>query len=181
MVMSELIPVLSKNDIEEMVISVGQRISSDYHGRELVIIGVLKGAFIFASDLIRHITVPVKVDFIRISSYGSDTASSGNIRLLKEIDIDIKDKDVLIIEDIVDTGLSLAFIINYLKSLGSKTLKVCTLLDKRERRKANVKIDYVCHVAEKGFIVGYGLDYAEDYRNLPDIYQLNLKPNEVVL
>ncbi len=181
MVMPELIPVLKKNDIEKMIRDVGQIISSDYQGCELILIGVLKGAFIFTSDLIRHITVPLKIDFIRVSSYGCETASSENIILAKEIEIDIKNKDVLIVEDIVDTGLSLAYIINYLKSFGSKTLKVCTLLDKQERRKANVKVNYACHVVEKGFLVGYGLDYAEKYRNLPDIYQLNLKPNEVVL
>ncbi|MCP4344415.1 MAG: hypoxanthine phosphoribosyltransferase [Desulfobacterales bacterium] len=172
--MPELIPVLKKNDIEKMVADAGQIISSDYRGCELIIIGVLKGAFIFTSDLIRHITVPLKVDFIRVSSYGCETASSENIKLAKKIETDIKNKDVLIVEDIVDTGLSLAYIINYLKSFGPKTLKVCALLDKWERRKANVRADYACHAVEKGFLVGYGLDYAEHYRNLPDIYQLNL-------
>ena len=170
--MPKLIPVLKKNDIENMVAQVAQRISYDYQDHELVLIGVLKGAVVFLSDLMRHLSISVQVDFIRVSSYGSDTSSSGNIRLTKAIEIDIKNKDVLVIEDIVDTGLTLTHIFDYLKSLNPKTVKVCTLLDKHERREENIKIDYCCHVVEKGFLVGYGLDYDENYRDLPEIYHL---------
>ena len=172
--MPELIPVLKKDDIEHLVVQVASRISSDYQERELVLIGVLKGAYVFLSDLARQMSIPAQVDFIGISSYGADTSSSGKIRLTKDIDIDIKNKDVLIIEDIVDTGLTLSYIVEYLKSFSPKTIKVCALIDKRERRKSKVKIDYACHLTDEGFLVGYGLDYSEDYRNLPDIYHLKL-------
>lgn len=172
--MPELIPVLKKDDIEHMVVQVASRISSDYQERELVLIGVLKGAYVFLSDLARQMSIPAQVDFIGISSYGADTSSSGKIRLTKDIDIDIKNKDVLIIEDIVDTGLTLSYIVEYLESFSPKTIKVCALIDKRERRKSKVKIDYACHLTDEGFLVGYGLDYSEDYRNLPDIYHLKL-------
>ena len=172
--MPELIPVLKKDDIEHMVVQVASRISSDYQERELVLIGVLKGAYVFLSDLARQMSIPAQVDFIGISSYGADTSSSGKIRLTKDIDINIKNKDVLIIEDIVDTGLTLSYIVEYLESFSPKTIKVCALIDKRERRKSKVKIDYACHLTDEGFLVGYGLDYSEDYRNLPDIYHLKL-------
>ena len=170
--MPELIPVLNKNDIDNMVARVARKISSDYQDRELILIGILKGAFVFLSDLVRHLTIPVKVDFIRVCSYGSDVSSSGNIRLTKEIEIDVNNKDVLLVEDIVDTGLTLSFIIDYLKTFNPKTVKICALIDKHERRDTNIKIDYTCHKVAEGFLVGYGLDYNEDYRNLAGIYHL---------
>jgi hypoxanthine phosphoribosyltransferase len=172
--MPELIPILNKNDIDNMVARVARKISSDYQDRELILIGILKGAFVFLSDLVRHLTIPVKLDFIRVCSYGSEVSSSGNIRLTKEIEIDVTNKDVLLVEDIVDTGLTLSYILDYLKAFGPKTVKICTLLDKHERRNANIKIDYACHKVDKGFLVGYGLDYNENYRNLAGIYHLKL-------
>jgi hypoxanthine phosphoribosyltransferase len=172
--MPELIPVLKKSEINNMVAQVARRISSDYQDHELILIGVLKGAFVFLSDLMLNLSIPVQVDFIRVASYGSDTSSSGRINLTKAVEIDVKNKDVLVVEDIVDTGLTLSYIIDYLKSFKPKTVKVCTLLDKRQRRQANVKIDYACHIVTEGFLVGYGLDYDEDYRNLPEIYHLQL-------
>ena len=172
--MPELIPVLKKSDINSMVAQVARRISSDYQDHELILIGVLKGAFVFLSDLMLNLSIPVQVDFIRVASYGSDTSSSGRINLTKAVEIDVKNKDVLVVEDIVDTGLTLSYIIDYLKSFKPKTVKVCTLLDKRQRRQANVKIDYACHIVTEGFLVGYGLDYDEDYRDLPEIYHLQL-------
>lgn len=172
--MPELIPVLKKSEINNMVAQVARRISSDYQDHELILIGVLKGAFVFLSDLMLNLSIPVQVDFIRVASYGSDTSSSGRINLTKAVEIDLKNKDVLVVEDIVDTGLTLSYIIDYLKSFKPKTVKVCTLLDKRQRRQANVKIDYACHIVTEGFLVGYGLDYDEDYRNLPEIYHLQL-------
>jgi len=172
--MPELIPVLKKNDINNMVAQVARRISSDYQDHELILIGVLKGAFVFLSDLMLNLSIPVQVDFVRVASYGSDTSSSGRINLTKAIEIDVKNKDVLVVEDIVDTGLTLSYIIDYLKSFNPKTVKVCALLDKRQRRQANVKIDYACHIVTEGFLVGYGLDYDEDYRDLPEIYHLQL-------
>jgi len=172
--MSELVPVLTKNVIDEKVAEVALKISNDYKGRDLVLVGILKGAFVFMSDLMRCLSVPVKLDFVCTSSYGDGTTTSGSVKLTKEIGIDIKGKEVLIIEDIVDTGLTLMFLIDYLKSFSPASVKVCALIDKRERRKAEIKIDYSCHVVEEGFLVGYGLDYAEDFRNLPEIYHLKL-------
>jgi len=155
--MPELLSFLKKDDIDKMVAAVAHRISADYRDRELVLIGVLKGAFIFLSDLARHLTIPVTIDFIRFSSYGSATSSSGTIRLLKEIELDIKNKDVLVVEDIVDTGLTLEYIVTYLKSFGSASVRVCASLDKKERRRTDVPIDYACCTVKQGFLVGYGL------------------------
>ena len=157
-----------------MVDDIARKISSDYQGCELVLVGVLKGAFHFLSDLARQLTVPVQIDFVRVASYGAGTASSGRIRLTKDIEIDIRDRHVLIVEDIVDTGLTLTYLINHLQSFGPRSVKVCTLLDKQERRQAQVGVDYAGHTLEKGFLVGYGLDYAENYRDLPEIYHLKL-------
>jgi len=140
--MPELIPVLNKNDIDKMVARVARKISSDYQDQELILIGILKGAFVFLSDLVRHLTIPVKLDFIRVCSYGSSDSSSGNIRLTKEIEIDVNNKNVLLVEDIVDTGLTLSYLIDYLKTFNPKTVKICALLDKHERRSENIKIDY---------------------------------------
>lgn len=172
--MPELIPVLTKEQIEKLVDDMARKISDDYKHQDLVLIGVLKGAFIFLSDLCRHLTIPVKVDFVQASSYGSGTSSSGNIKLNKDIDIVIKGKDVLVVEDIVDTGLTLSYLIEYIKGFGAKTVKLCTLIDKRERRKTDIRVDYACHVVDTGFLVGYGLDYAEKYRELPGIFHLKL-------
>jgi hypoxanthine phosphoribosyltransferase len=172
--MSEFIPVLTKEDIESQIRHVASVISDDYRDRDLILIGILKGAFIFLSDLVRQLSIPVKVDFICASSYGHATASSGRIKLSKDVDIDIKNKDVLIVEDIVDTGLTLSFLVDYLKSSGAASVRICALIDKRERRETDVTVDYVCHTVDKGFLVGYGLDYAEFYRNLPEVYHLKL-------
>ncbi|OQY11164.1 MAG: hypoxanthine phosphoribosyltransferase [Desulfobacteraceae bacterium 4572_187] len=172
--MPEFIPVLKKDDIGKMVDAVARKISSDYKDKELILIGVLKGSFVFLSDLIRNLSIPVKIDFVGVSSYSDKTSSSGKIQLTKSIEIDIKNKNVLVVEDIVDSGLTLAWLIDYLMSFEPKTVNICTLLDKRERRETQIQIDYTCHVVQEGFLVGYGLDYAEDYRNLPEIYHLKL-------
>jgi len=172
--MPELIPVLNKNDIEKMVVRVARKISSDYQDQELVLIGILNGAFVFLSDLVRHLTIPVKLDFIRVSSYGASDSSSGNIRLTKEIEIDVNNKHVLLVEDIVDTGLTLSYLIDYLNTFNPKTVKICALINKHERRTANIKVHYACHEVAEGFLVGYGLDYNENYRHLAGIYHLKL-------
>ena len=172
--MAELIPVLNREDIERSVAKIADRISADYQGRDLVLVGVLKGAFVFLSDLIRHLTIPVKVDFVRTASYGNGTASSGTVRLTKPLEIDIAGKDVLVVEDIVDTGITLAWLMGHLQGLGPSSVRVCTLIDKKERRKADVSVDYACNAVDKGFLVGYGLDYAEDYRYLPAVYHLKM-------
>jgi hypoxanthine phosphoribosyltransferase len=172
--MPEFIPVLSRKEIEKRIVDVAERISADYAGCDLVLIGVLKGAFVFLSDLIRHLAIPLKIDFVRIASYGSATSSSGAIRLTKELELDIKKKDVLIVEDIVDTGLTVRWLLDYFQNFEPRSMRVCTLIDKLERRKADVVVDYSCHVVQQGFLVGYGLDYAESYRNLPEIFHLKL-------
>jgi len=172
--MPEFIPVLKKDEINKLVIDVARKISSDYMDRELVLIGVLKGAFVFLSDLIRNLTIPVKIDFVGISSYGNETSSSGKIQITKSIEVNIKNKNVLVVEDIIDSGLTSAWLVDYLKSFQPETVNVCTLIDKRERRETQAQIDYTCHVVKEGFLIGYGLDYAEDYRNLPEIYHLKL-------
>ena len=170
--MPDLVPVLRKDEIQRIVGEMGQKISSDYQGRELILIGILNGAFIFLSDLIRQLTIPVKVDFIRAASYGSGTSTSGKIQLTKEIEIDIKGKDVIMVEDIVDTGLTLNYILEHVKSFGPRSVRVCALLDKIERRQSGIAVDYAGYQVPKGFLVGYGLDYAEEYRHLPAIYHL---------
>ena len=168
----EMIPLLSRAEIAKKVKILAQRISEDYAGKELIAIGVLKGAFIFLADLIRELTIPVKVDFVRLASYGSNTTSSGAIRITKETELDIKDRDVLIVEDIVDSGLTIAFLINYLKSFSPRSVKVCAFIDKTERREVRVPIDYTGLVVEHGFLVGYGLDFDEKHRTLPAIYRI---------
>jgi len=172
--MPELVPVLSKNDIDSLVKQVAHRISTDYRNKDLILIGVLKGVFVFLSDLVRYLDIPVQIDFIRVFSYCSDVSSSGEIHLTKDIEVNIKDKDVLIVEDIVDTGLTLKYLIDYLRSYHPKTIKVCVFIDKHERREVDIAIDYSCHHVSKGFLVGYGLDYNENYRHLSEIYHLKL-------
>jgi hypoxanthine phosphoribosyltransferase len=173
--MPEFTPVIQKDEIQHRISSIAEAISADYRGRELVLIGVLKGAFFFLADLARQLKLEkIKIDFIQASSYGADTISSEKIILKKDIEIDIRGKDVLVVEDIIDTGLTLTHIIEHLQDLGPKSIKVCTMIDKSERRKLDVTVDYACKAVEKGFLVGFGLDYAEDYRNLPEIYTLKL-------
>lgn len=168
----ELIPVLDRQTIAQLVCDLGAKISEDYRGRPLVLIGVLKGAFIFLSDLVRSLQIPVEIDFIQVASYGSGTASSGEIRLCKPVDVDVRNKDVLLVEDIVDTGLTLQFLLDYLSAMEPASLNVCAMIDKRERRRTGVSIAYAAHRTQEGFLVGYGLDYDQKYRELPEIYHL---------
>ena len=172
--MPELIPFLTKEEIASKIAVVAQQISEDYKGRDLVLIGALKGSFIFVSDLARQLTIPAKIDFIRASSYGASTTSSGKVVITQDKTLDIAGKHVLIVEDIVDTGLTLSHLVEYFKAFDAKSVKVCALLDKHERRDKEVTVDYSCHRLEEGFLVGYGLDYNEEYRNLPAIYHLKL-------
>ena len=172
--MAELFLILSRNEIDQRVTSIAKKISDDYARSDLIVIGVLKGAFVFLSDLIRKLTIPVQVEFVRVSSYGTESASTEKIRLTYELESEIKNKDVLIIEDIIDTGLTISFLMDYLYSFGPKSVQVCALIDKQERKKKMIDIRYVCHVVKKGFLVGYGLDFAENYRYLPDIYHLKI-------
>ena len=172
--MEGMIPVLSGSEIAQKVKVLSHQISKDYAEKDLCIIGVLNGVFVFLADLVRELTIPVQIDFVRVVSYGSGTVSSGNVQITKEIELDVKDRDVLIVEDIVDSGLTIAFILEYLKRFHPKSVKVCSFVDKTERRQVEVPIDYVGHVVESGFLIGYGLDLDQKYREVPGIYRLKL-------
>ncbi|MEN6445186.1 MAG: hypoxanthine phosphoribosyltransferase [Candidatus Cloacimonas sp.] len=155
--------------IQTRIRELGSEISNSYNGSTPVMIGILKGGFVFLADLVRSITIPVEVDFLAISSYGDQTSSSGVVKIRKDIDIDISGRDVIVVEDIVDSGLSLAYIKDYLMQHKPAGLKTCVLLDKPAAHKTDVKFDYVGFSIKNEFVVGYGLDYAEKYRNLPYI------------
>ena len=162
--------LFSKEVIQKRVGELAAQISKDYAGRELILIGVLKGAFIFMADLIREISIPCRVDFARLASYGAGSESSGKVVMTKDIETSIKDKDILIVEDILDTGLTMQYFVDWLRERNPKSLKVCVFLDKRKRRKVTLEADYVGFAMEDGFVVGYGLDFNERYRFSPDIY-----------
>lgn len=173
--MPELIPVLNEAAIARRVADVAQQISIDYKDADLVMIGVLKGAFIFLADLIRQVAVDhLTVDFVRVASYGNEMQSSGRVFIKKDIEVDAAGKDLLIVEDIIDSGLTLRRLVGHFEQKNPKRIRICTLIDKRERRQVDTPIDYVCHTTDKGFLVGYGLDYAEAYRNLPGVFDLKL-------
>ncbi len=165
-------PVLAPERIREIVLDLGRRISEDFRGRRLVLVGVLKGAFVFLADLARALSIPVEIDFLQASSYGDDTASSGRIRILLDCGIDLRGKDVLLVEDIADTGHTLKALRQHLLAKGPASVRVCALIDKRERREAETPLDYAGGVIEEGFLVGYGLDCAQQYRHLPGVYRL---------
>ncbi|MGL4914627.1 MAG: hypoxanthine phosphoribosyltransferase [Romboutsia sp.] len=159
--------MISEEQLAEKVNELAKQIEKDFQGEELLVVGILKGASVFVSDLIRKINLDVNIDFMSVSSYGSSTQSSGVVKILKDLDVNIEGKNVLIVEDIIDSGLTLSNLVAALETRNPKTLKLCTLLDKPQRRKANIHVDYVGFVIEDKFIVGYGIDYAEKYRNLP--------------
>lgn len=158
-----------RDTLRKKVAEMGKKISEDYKGRELLVVGILKGAFVFMADLIREIDVPVELDFMDVSSYGLSTSSSGEVRIVKDLEYSIKDRDVLIVEDIVDTGLTLKYISEILKNRNPKSVRIACLLDKPSRRKADIYPDYVGYSIPDKFVVGYGLDYAEQYRHYPAI------------
>lgn len=166
--------LIPENQIQKKIEELGNQISRDYQGKQLICIGVLRGAVIFLADLARFIKVPMIIDFMDISSYGASTESSGVVRIVKDLDENIEKKDVLIVEDIVDTGLTLDYLIRMLKSRNPASLRVCTLLNKKDRRQINVPIDYCGFDIPDKFVVGYGLDFNGLYRNIP--YILVLKP-----
>ena len=158
--------------LRERVRELGEQISHDYADRDLLLVGVLKGAVFFLSDLMRHLEIPCEVDFMAVASYGSATDSSGVVRILKDLDAAIEDRDVLIVEDIVDSGLTLQYLMRSLKARQPRSLAVCALLTKPERRKVDLPIDYVGFEIENRFAIGYGLDHAERFRNLPYVAAL---------
>ena len=161
--------LLTESDLRSKISQIGKIISKDYEGSELVLIGVLKGSVMFMSDLMKEIEIPCSMDFMAVSSYGSSTKSSGVVRILKDLDFPIEGKDVLIVEDIIDTGVTLKYLVEYLKARNPNSLEVCCLLNKQERRKVDISAKYLGFEVPDFFLVGYGLDYAEKYRNLPFI------------
>ena len=164
--------VVSRKDIARRVTELGQAITRDYSGCRLVVVGILNGAFIFLADLVREIELPIEIDFIRVSSYGSDTCSSGTIQCTKDAEIELAGKDVLLVEDIVDTGRTLARLKELLTARKAKSVRICALIDKKERREVEVAVDYAGFVVAEGFLVGYGLDHAEQHRQYPAIYKI---------
>ncbi|MEW6457581.1 MAG: hypoxanthine phosphoribosyltransferase [Bacillota bacterium] len=159
-------------DIEAKVAELGWKISRDYAGKQLLTVGILKGSTIFMADLVRAISIPVSFDFMAVASYGLSSSSSGVVRILKDLDESIEGQDVLLIEDIVDTGLTLNYLLETLRTRNPASLRVCVLLDKPDRRRVEVPIDYPGFVIPDEFVVGYGLDYGGRYRNLPDVWVL---------
>ena len=178
--MSKLLPVLTENDIRTRVYSLAEQISADYQDKDLVLVGVLKGAFVFMADLIRQLSIPVTVDFIRVSSYGHADTTSGTVELVADITTDISGKEVLIVEDILDTGLTVKELISRLAGRNPSSVKVCAFVDKYGRRQVDCEADYACHRMKDGFLVGYGLDYAEQYRHLPALFDLKNTISEEV-
>jgi len=169
--------LLTEEQIQERVKVVADQINADYanSGRPLLFIGIMRGSVIFYSDLVRHVKGEVILDFMSISSYGASHKTSGEVRLLKDLDESLEGKDVIIVEDIIDTGLTLSYLKETLASRKPNSLKVCCLLDKPERRMTDIKGDYVCFDIPNEFVVGYGLDYAQRYRNLPFVGVLDPK------
>jgi hypoxanthine phosphoribosyltransferase len=182
MTMAELTLGVSKVLIEEDVVAsrvseLGSEISNDYAGKDLLLVGVLKGAVFFMADLMRQLSIPCEVDFMAISSYGASTDSSGVVRILKDLDINIEGREVLVVEDIIDSGLTLSYLIRNLESRNPASLEVCALLTKPERREIDVDVRYTGFEIPNEFVIGYGLDFGERYRNLP--YVAVLDPDAV--
>ncbi len=161
--------LISQSELDAKVSELGARISSDYAEKNLLVLSVLKGASVFMSDLIRKITIPIQIDFMAASSYGKGTSTTGSVKIIKDLDIDVSGFDILIVEDILDSGVTLSKLIKILESRGPKSVNVCALLSKPSRRKVEVPVKYEGFIVPDEFVVGYGLDYAEYYRNLPFI------------
>lgn len=164
--------LVTKAQLKKKVKELADQISKDYKNKELVLVCVLKGGFVFMADLMRELSIPVEVDFISVSSYGKSSESTGIVRIMKDIDINIIDKHVLIVEDLVDTGLTLDYLKELLIARDPMSVKICTILDKPSRRKINIKIDYKGIEIPNKFVVGYGLDFADKFRNLQDVCSL---------
>jgi hypoxanthine phosphoribosyltransferase len=164
--------LVSEQDLKTRIAELGAELSRDYAGRDLVMVGVLKGAVLFIADLMRELEIPCEVDFMALSSYGSSTDSSGVVRILKDLDSPIQDRDVLVVEDIIDSGLTLHYLMKNLKARGPASLEVCSLLIKPERRRVELPIRYVGFEIPNEFAIGYGLDHGQRYRNLPYVAAL---------
>ena len=164
--------LVTSEEIDAKVKELGKQITEDYEGKNLMLVGILKGAVIFMSELAKNIDMRILMEFMAVSSYGKSSTSTGVVRIIKDLDCSIEDKDILIVEDIIDTGLTLSYLTDNLKKRGAKSVRIVTLLDKPDRRKADVPVDYSGFTIPDEFVVGYGLDYAEKYRNLPFVAAL---------
>lgn len=162
--------LISEDQIAKRAAEVGAEISKDYEGKNLYVLSLLRGSFIFAADLVRQITVPTKIGFMTTSSYGHNEESSGSVNVVNDIPDNIEGYDVLVVDDIVDSGITMDFVMNHVKSLGANSVKCCVLLDKPERRKVDIKPDFCCFEIEDVFVVGYGLNYGDHYRNIPYVF-----------
>ena len=161
--------IYNEDQLRGKIREIGKKISEEYKGTDLLLIGVLKGSVVFMADLIKEINIPCSIDFMAVSSYGSSTSSSGVVRILKDLDSEIEGKDVLIVEDIIDSGVTLKYLIKYLQGRKPNSVEIACLLNKPERRKVDIGVKYIGYNVPDLFLVGYGLDYAEKYRNLPYI------------
>jgi hypoxanthine phosphoribosyltransferase len=157
----------NEDQLRDKIRQMGAKISNDYSGKELVLIGVLKGSVVFMADLIRQITIPCKMDFMAVSSYGSSTETSGVVKILKDLDYDIQGKDVLIVEDIIDSGVTLKYLMKYLSARKPSSIEIICMLNKPDRRKVDIDVKYLGYNVPDYFLVGFGLDFAQKYRNLP--------------
>ncbi len=171
----QLVPCITEAEIANRLDGLAARLNADYRGQDLLVIGILKGACIFLSDLVRRLEMPVQIDFVRLASYGQKDSSSGTVAITKDIELPVEGRHVLVVEDIVDTGLTLAWYLDYLKKLQPTSVKTCAMIDKKERREVEVVLDYVGIGVAGGFLVGYGLDFAEKHRNLPAIYEVKFE------
>ncbi len=167
-----LVPRITGNELNALIDKLAEDINKDYAGKNILVVGILKGAFIFLADLTRKLSSPVEVDFVRLSSYGNRSETSGTVRLTKDLEVPVAGRHVLIVEDIVDTGLTLDWFLRYLQNQKPESVRICALVDKLERRQVQVPLDYVGLRIQEGFIVGYGLDYSEKHRNLPGIFEV---------
>lgn len=161
--------LFDEETLRNKVKEIATKISEDYKGRDLVVVGILKGSVLFAAELIKNISIPCEIDFMAVSSYGNSTETSGVVRILKDLDHSIEGKDILLVEDIVDSGVTLSYLLKYLKARKANTIEIVSLLNKSARRRAEVDVKYIGFEVPDAFIVGYGIDYAEKYRNLPFI------------
>ena len=171
----KILKKITEEEIRQQVKKIARDIIKEYQNREPILIGILNGVFIFLSDLVREMPIPLKIDFVRLASYGSKNVSSGEIKLTKDIELPIEGNPVIIVEDIIDTGLTLSYLIRHIKEREPESVKICTLINKLERREKEVMIDYWGFEIKKGFVVGYGLDYNEKFRYLPYILNLEMK------
>ncbi len=167
-----LVELISTERLNACLDELASRINRDYEGQNVILIGILKGAFIFMADLARRLTLPVKMDFVRLASYGDDDKTCGNVRITKDVELSLRGSHVIVVEDIVDTGITLKWFLDHLRSYCPESVRVCALIDKKERRQVELSLDYVGMAIDAGFIVGYGLDFSENHRHLPMICEV---------